>query len=362
MNIFSKGSSENRILKDESLLLPDFVPQELPEREKEIKELVFCLSPAAENRQPEHALLYGPPGTGKTSCARYVLKQLSEYSQRPLPIYINCWEKQTRFSIFSYLALQLGEAMPRRGLAADELFSRIVEIAKKEGKILIVVLDEVDRLEAQSEGVQVLYDLCRAGEVHSLRTGVVAITNDEEFHTRLDSRVRSSFVQHTQKFSSYSSVQLKQILSRRAKPAFFPDVLDQEVIPLCSAIALKKGGDARVGLSLLLSAAKAAERQNSQKVLIKHIRQVQGQSVEASAVKAQRKLDDLDELDRMIIQNVKKAGKKGIESGKLYSLLSKFSKQRALRKRVDRLEKTGLLAADEIQLKKGRSRMIRLKE
>jgi archaeal cell division control protein 6 len=359
-NIFRQDRGENRIFRDESALLPDFLPDELPGREREIRELVYCVQPAAENRQPEHALLAGPPGTGKTSVARFVLKQLSEYSQRPLTVYINCWECQSRPAILGFLATAIGEPMPRRGIATDEVFSRIIEITKKEGRIPIIVLDEVDRLEAQEDGVQVLYDLCRAGEAHSLKTGVIAITNDTEFHTRLDSRVRSSFVQHTLEFSPYAVPQLKEILSRRAKLGFLAGSLDPEVIPLCAAISIKHGGDARVALSLLLSAGKAAERENAQKVLVQHVRKTEEQSLGQSSVKAERKLPGLDEVDQEIVEAVKKAGKSGMESGRLYELLSKYGKDRALRGRIDRLEQSGILETEMQQLPMGRTRIIRL--
>lgn len=361
-NIFKRAAGENNIFRDESALSPDFLPDELPGREREIRELVYCLQPAAENKQPEHALLVGPPGTGKTSASRLVLKQLSEYSQRPLTIYINCWESQSRFSILSFLVAALGEVMPRRGVASDELFARIVEIAKKDGKIPIVVLDEVDRLETHGDGVQILYDLCRANELHSLPVGVIAITNDSEFHMRLDSRVRSSFIQHTLKFGAYSVPQLKEILSRRAALAFFPDALDSEVVPLCAALAFNQGGDARVAMSLLLSAGKAAERGNAPKVLLQHVRQTEAQALEQSTVKAERKLDTLDSLDQKIVGLVKKAGKMGLESGKLYDSLSKFSGERALRERIDRLAATGILDTEMVQLGQGRTRVIRIKQ
>ena len=361
-NLFRQAKGENRVFRDESALLPDFLPDELPGREREIRELVYCLQPASESRQPEHALLVGPPGTGKTSASRLVLKQLSEYSQRPLAIYINCWESPSRFAILSFLVAALGEVMPRRGIASDELFARIVEIAKKEGKIPIIVLDEVDRLETQADGVQVLYDLCRAGEMHSLKTGVIAITNDPEFHTRLDSRVRSSFVQHTLKFAPYTVPQLKEILSRRAKLAFAPDALDPEVVPLCAAVAYKNGGDARVALSLLLSAGKAAERENAPSVLVQHVRQIEQQALGASTVKAERKLAELDGIDQKIVGLAKKAGKKGIDSGKLYDSLAKFAGERAVRQRLDRLIQSGILEAESVQLGTGRSRLIRVKE
>ena len=253
--------------------------------------------------------------------------------------------------------------MPRRGIAADEIMARIVEIAKKEGRIPIIVLDEVDRLSSSQDGMQVLYDLCRANEMHSLKTGIIAITNDETLHTRLDSRIRSSFVQHTLKFAAYTVSQLKEILARRAALAFAPDALDSEVVPLCAAMAFKNGGDARVALALLLSAGKAAERENSPKVLVQHVRQIEAQTLKSEAsVKAERKLPEMDELDQKIVETIKKAGKSGIESGKLYDALAKFSKERAIRNRIDALEKSGILTTEDVHLGQGRSRIIRIKE
>ncbi|VVC00411.1 ORC1-type DNA replication protein [uncultured archaeon] len=362
-NIFRRAAPENHIFRNEEALFPDFLPEQLPGREHEIKELVYCLQPAAEKRQPEHALLVGPPGTGKTSTARFVLKELTEYSQRPLPLYINCWEYSSRFAIFTMLADALGEFLPRRGIAADEVFSRIVEIAKKEERVPIIILDEVDRLESTQEGIQVLYDLCRASEVHSLKTGVIAITNDEQFNTRLDNRIRSSFIQHTLKFSAYGVPQLKEILIQRAEIAFMPDALDKDVAPLCAAMAFKRGGDARVALALLLSAGKAAERENAPRVLIQHVRKVEEQTLHSAAVsKAERKLPEMDEVDARIVELAKEAGKSGIESGVLYSKMKRLVGERALRNRIDALEKSGIIVAEDKQLSQGRTRVIRVKE
>lgn len=360
-NIFRAAKGENKVFREEAALLPDFLPGELPGRERQVRELVYCLQPASEGKQPEHALFFGPPGTGKTSVARYVIKQLAEYSARPLPIYINCWMSPSRFAVLSEIASALGEMLPRRGIAADEILSRVFEIAKKDERIPIVVLDEADRLEASDDGVQVLYDLCRAGELHSLPVGAVAITNDANFHARLDARVRSSFVRHTYEFAPYTVPELKDILSQRAQRAFFDGALSPDVVPLCAAIAHKRGGDARVAFALLRAAGKEAERQNAEIVEVKHVRGIQAQAVASATLKAERKAGSMDEIDARIVDAARSAGKSGIESGKLYAALSRVSGERALRLRVDRLEKTGILFVEEVRSGRGRSRKIRIK-
>ncbi|MCX8197867.1 MAG: AAA family ATPase [Candidatus Micrarchaeota archaeon] len=361
-NLFRQIREERGLFKDESALLPDFLPEELPGREREMRELAFCLKPAAEGSQPRHAALVGPPGTGKTSSARLVLKHLCEYSSRPLAIYINCWEIPSRFGVLSAIADALGEPMPRRGIAADEIFLRVVEIAKKEGRVPVIVLDEADRLVAQPGGEKVLYDLCRAGEVQSLKTGVVAIANDESFSAKLDARIRSSFPQSVLSFKPYSMPQLKEIAGQRARLAFFESAVHPDVVPLCAAIAYKNGGDARLALSLLFSAGKIAERENASCVNVSHVRQAQPSAIPASKTKAERAVFGMDALDQEIVKAVKEAGKGGIESGRLYQLLSGIAKERAIRGRIKRLEESGVLSCQDMQLKHGRSRMIRLKE
>jgi Cdc6-like AAA superfamily ATPase len=133
------------------------------------------------------------------------------------------------------------------------------------------------------------------------------------------------------------------------------------VIPLCSAIAVKRGGDARVALALLHSAGKAAERENAAKVEVRHVRATEAQALQASEVKAERKLGDLDGIDQAIVDAVKASGKQGIESGSLYSALEKTAGERAIRQRVDRLEKNGIFSIETVQSGKGRSRVIRLR-
>ncbi len=356
MNIFRSLGTENRIFKDERVFQPDFLPGELLHRERELKEMAISLRSAASGKRSENLLLVGPAGTGKTSCSRTVLKQLSEYSQRPLPLYVNCWETSTRFGVLSELAEKLETLLPRRGIAADEVMRRVVEAIKYENKTPVIVLDEIDRLFVSKNGEEmVIYDLARAQEVFGVQVALIGITNDNELMARMDGRVRSSFSPRVIEFKQYTITDLKDILKERALLAFFPDVLDSEVIPLCAAIGAKAGGDCRVALNALWQAGREAEGKNSQKVLVGHVKLVKERALEMSKQISEKKAGEFDELDTTILALLKKGE---MESGELYKSLAPFKfTDRALRLRLERLEE--LRAIESVKKGAGKAFQIR---
>lgn len=363
-NIFQQlRQGDGGLFRDESVLRPEFTPDELPGREGEMRELALYLQEAVKGRTPPSTLLIGPPGLGKTTTTNLVLKQLQEVSRKALPLYINCWENSTRFGILNALVLKLGDMMPRRGIAADELVSRLREIGRRQEALPIIVLDEVDRLlAAPGREDQVLYDLARAPEALGLKASVIAITNDHEIALKLDPRVRSSLTNHTLLFKPYTPGQLKAILAERARKAFAPGALDEEAVPLCAAIAGKAGGDARLGIHLLWSAGKLAEREGAKKVGLAHIKAAQASSQAAAATPAMRKMPSLDELDKRLVQLISAAGEGGCDSGALYAQIGADENgQRNLRNRLGRLERAGLIAMQDVEKGAGRSRRWTLK-
>jgi cell division control protein 6 len=347
--------AEVRIFKDERVFQPDFLPDELLHRERELREMAISLRSAASGKRSENLLLVGPAGTGKTSSARAVLKQLSEYSQRPLPLYVNCWEISTRFGVLSELAEKLETLLPRRGIAADEVMRRVVEAIKYENKAPVIVLDEIDRLFVSKPGEEmIIYDLVRACEIHSVQIALIGITNDTGLMARMEQRMRSSFSPRVVEFRPYSITDLKDILKERALLAFFPDALDREVIPLCAAIGAKSGGDCRVALNALWQAGREAEAKNSQKVLVEHVKAVKERAIEMSRQLSEKKAGDFDELDTTILGLLKK---KEMESGELYKALAPFRlTDRALRLRLERLEELNTIESE----KKGAGKVFRI--
>ncbi len=361
-NIFARGS-EGRIFKDERMLQPQYLPDVLPHREREINQIADALRGAAHGTRPENVLLTGPTGTGKTSCSKYVLKELEEYTQRTVSIYINCWEVATRHGILSMLANALGVVTPRRGVATDEIISSLAEALTKGDRGVVIVLDEVDRLfAAKYEEWNVLYDLSRGNELFAARIGIISITNNEELMATMDARVKSSLVQRHIRFRAYSPVELKDILRERAKIAFYPDALDAEVVPLCAAVAAKRGGDARVALNALWRAGKLAERENARQVQVEHVKRVKEDLENEKPVREELE-PRLDGLQKRIFEVVKKKGE--ITSGALYKLFDE--NERTIEEHVSRLEKLGIIEAKLLETKAekggvgGKTRLIKIK-
>ena len=91
------------------------------------------------------------------------------------------------------------------------------------------------------------------------------------FLDEIDPRVRSSLSEEEIIFPPYNAIQLQDILKKRAEFAFKEEVLQEGVIAKCAAYAAREHGDARRALDLLRVAGELAERENSNKILLKHI-------------------------------------------------------------------------------------------
>ena len=270
------------IFINREVLRPDYIPEDLPHREKEIKKLAEILAPALRGERPSNVFIYGLTGTGKTAVVKYVLKRFQNYSEfrnfHSISIaYLNCRHEDTTYRVLTDLALMLGTRVPFTGLSTAEVFRRFKNVLERSGKVLIAVLDEIDFL-VKRKGDELLYRLTRVNsELSKGKVSMIGITNDVRFTETLDPRVRSSLGEIEMIFSPYDADQLRDILSERALKAFRPEVLEPGVIDYCSSVAAKEHGDARRALDLLRVAGEIAEREGRSKVLIEDVKKARNE-------------------------------------------------------------------------------------
>ncbi|MEK6958254.1 MAG: AAA family ATPase [archaeon] len=358
-NLFRARVTENSIFLDERYLYPEFIPEVLPGRGKEIESLVYCFDPLLKGKKPVNVFLSGSTGVGKTVCVKFVLKELEDASDRAKSLYLNCFEFNSRAAILIALANFLGSAVPRRGLATDEIYTSVLESMRKCSFTPIVVLDEVDQLLASDSGSKLLYDLLRVVEHGKQGIGIVLISNDVELTSRLDSRIRSSLAEQTVVFSPYTPEQLKKILSERSELAFVKGVVDKDAIGVAAAHAAKLGGDARIAIESLLKAGRIAEKENSGKLLVAHLKGA-FESVDAASLAKGLGFLARDELLLLKIISENPA----INSGAIYGLYSKEKgaslKERRLRDVLAALEKQNFISSEPVSMgNQGKTRQFR---
>jgi cell division control protein 6 len=362
VNLFKRISSEAKLFKNEAALAPDYLPEEILHRERELREIAFALKSLEELRRQPSVLVYGPPGTGKTCTAKYVAKEFTEYTQRAFPVYINCWQTNTRYAILAKIAQSMDAFVPSTGITVDDMLSRMKEAFQDGKKVPLVILDEFDVLHHKGEDA-ILYDLLRLQEVYGISIGLILITNDVEFVATLDRRIRSSLAQNAIEFPSYAPQELKDILKERAKLALYPGSYNDEVISVCSGFAAKNHGDARIGISLLWMTAKEAEKKDHETLMLEDVEAAKKKlGVSVSEVKTAKaeSAGTLKDEEKSLLELIRNAKGGEITSGELYSKVK--LNERTARNYLSHLEELGLVGSEEKALKAGRTRVFRITE
>ncbi len=232
---------------------------------------------------------------------------------------------------------------------------------------MVIVLDEVDKL----KGDEVLYNLSRLNnDLKVAKISVIGISNDLKFTEFLDPRVKSSLGEENMVFPPYNADQLKDILSQRAQMALKDDVLDDGVVPLCSAFAAQEHGDARRALDLFRVAAELAEREGLKRVTEKHVRRAQNKIELDRVTEVVRTLPTQSKLVLLsIIVGERIQDDTPLTTGEVYSIYRELANyagidhltQRRITDLVSELDMLGIVTARVISKGRyGRTRHIRM--
>jgi cell division control protein 6 len=375
--LFDDLLSGDPIFEDKEVLRPAYTPRDLPHREDQIDSMATVLVSALRGDAPSNILIYGKTGTGKTASAKYVSEELEATSRKfdvPCDVeYINCEVTDTQYRVLAQLANQFIEKnregiqaeiddlvslrktarrdpttlattrfesvdavtdeleslrtdrddfddVPMTGWPTDRVYSSFFEAIDYRERVVVIMLDEIDKL-VEKSGDDTLYNLSRMNsELEHSRVSIIGISNDLKFTDFLDPRVKSSLGEEEIVFPPYDANQLRDILKHRSQIAFVDGALTEEVIPLCAAFAAQEHGDARRALDLLRTAGELAERDNTDRVEERHVRQAQEKIEIDRVVEVVRTLPQQSKLVLFAIILLEKEGAHNINTGEVYNV------------------------------------------
>lgn len=319
--IFEEAIKGSKIFKNKNVLYHDFIPKNLPFREKHISRLAQIFSSLLKNEKGSNMFIYGKPGTGKTAVVKFVLSKFREFVQKKgLEVfisYVNCRSAGTEYRVLLAIAQDIGVYLPFTGLSVEEALSRILMKIKSERKPFLVIFDEIDVLVSRY-GDKILYNLTRLGtDNYVIPHVIIGISNDLRFKDYLDPRVLSSLSEEEMIFKPYTATELEVILKERVDLAFKEGVVDQSAIKLSAALSASEHGDARKALDIIRVAGEIAEERNDDRVLEEHVREAY------SRIDSERTYDVIKSLplhSKLILISLLNYGENTIQTSKLYAM------------------------------------------
>jgi len=291
MGIFDDSKNKRNVLiKNRSILQTTYIPDELPHREKEIKIIVDIITPSLFKERSSNILVTGKTGTGKTAVLHYIGKELKKEDpdeENCSFIYVNCEIVDNPYAILFNISNQLitdqNNRIPFTGWSLDRVYDTIIQYIDKKERVLIIVLDEIDRVLLKN-GDDIFYFLTTMNEVlKNSKISIIGITNNTKFMELMSPKIKSRLGEEKVIFSPYTTAQLQDILRKRALMAFEPGILEEGVIPFCAAISAQDSGDARKALDLLRVSAEMAERNGDKLITDAHV-ELAKNSIEKDAV------------------------------------------------------------------------------
>ncbi|HLC84198.1 MAG TPA: AAA family ATPase [Candidatus Nanoarchaeia archaeon] len=317
-------ASNETLFKNELALDFEFVPKLIPFREQQQQYVASCIKPLFQKRNGRNLVMHGPPGVGKTVAIRHVFRELEETTDEVIPIFINCWQKNTTFKIFEDMCQQLGFAFTQNKNTAELI--KIIE-TKTKGKGIVIAFDEIDK----AEDYDFLYLLLE----RLLSKSILLITNFSDWLQGLDIRIKSRLVPDQIEFKAYDTKETTAILNQRLDYAFFPNVWDPSALKIV-ADKTTESKDIRAGLTILKEAGLAAEAASSRKILPDHATK----AWEKVAFMTPKPSEELEEDTKGILELIKKNSPSKI--GDLFAIYQKEGGDCAYRTFQRKIEKLSL--------------------
>ena len=359
-SIFQPYIGSRPIFKmDRDILRPSFVPDRLPHREDQVDQLAQILATALRGDRPSNVLIFGKTGTGKTAVVKYIENELKKLDggRTVHYVYMNCEIVDTPYGVLQNVANRfvenLSQRIPFTGLSTDRVYQMLVEKLDEEKRIVILVLDEIDKIVTKN-GDDLLYQLLKINEdLTKAKVSLIGISNDLKFTEWLDPRVKSRLSDEKMVFPPYNAQELFDILAQRSHKAFDNGVAGESVLSLIAALAAQEHGDARRALDLLRVSAELAERAGEEHITDQHVQRAKNKIELDTVVEAIKSLPTQSKLVLLAIISNGEAGADQMTTGDVYGTYKELCRktgmpvltQRRVTDLISELDMLGLVHA-----------------
>ena len=212
----------------------NYIPQK-PLMREEAKPIVDALLRYQQTGIANNVLILGSRGCGKSVLAKYLIKLMDKQLNF---VYVNCRQHNTSFKILSFL---LG--LKPRGCSLDELWYRFTDINK--GRV-VFILDEIDLINDKDRRTDILYLISRSENNYM----TILLSNNPKFTNSLDESIMSTLQPEIIHFSSYSPMEIADILTDRAKVGL--KLVPEGIVGQIAALTVKNtNSDVRVAIKTL---------------------------------------------------------------------------------------------------------------
>ncbi len=259
------------IFKDETTLLPEYVPPKLPGREEEIKRFLKDLRILFDRDKSFSTTIaiIGEPGYGKTALYKFTRKKLEQLLKKhninAKMLYYNCYSVRSKTAILrGLLTEQFG--IQSRGFSDEEIMTMLMKRLNQEGIKLIVGLDEATMLKPEE-----ILGLLKINEYFGYEKSSISfvlISRVEDWQMILSAPL-AGLVNDQIKLRKYTRNEIFEIIKYRAELALHEGTYNDEILEYISEM-VASSGNMRYAIELLRMAARKADGKGDV-ITMKHV-------------------------------------------------------------------------------------------
>ncbi len=356
-----------KLIKDMGALSFDYLPPELPHRERQLN-ILKALFAKVLGGSAQNAILQGRVGTGKTVSARLfcekLSKEMAEKGKMLRYVHVNCRSRSSSHAVLYQITASFDRRFPGRGFSDDEMLNTIQGKMEAEKSHLVVILDELDYL-LQRSGSELIYKLTRFSEYtgKGQNISIIGISQRDSL-ILMDEASRSTFKRsNIIRYPPYNAAELMDILRQRVELAFYTGAVSTDAIKLIAEVSGREG-DARHAIELLEKAGLIAESEDAKELTAEHVRKALsdiGVPIDAEVLESLSKHESLVLLAIMRILRKKGETSTGDAEEEYRAVCEEFGEEPRAHtqfwKYLNSLELNGLVST-EIVAEKGRTKRI----